>query len=88
MKRYLARHSSADEQGKTDAVAVAELEQKLGLERALDVHVQLGLGQAAHERDHGGAGSGGLAGIGGVGHTSSFGPSVEPLYPLHTIAAR
>ena len=39
--------------GQRDAVAFAELQQHLGFERALDVHVELGLGNAADERVHG-----------------------------------
>ena len=53
LNRYWARHSSADEQGSVDAVAPPELEQQLRLERALDVQVQLRLGQPADEAPDG-----------------------------------
>ena len=71
--------------GQRDAVAAAELEQQLGLKRALDVQVQLGLRQATQERLEGGVGEGER---GGVGHGAPSGHRLTPLYPLGAIAAR
>jgi hypothetical protein len=48
-------------------VALGQLEHQLGLEAALDVHVQLGLGQAADEGFEGEIGHEGIMGAGGQG---------------------
>ncbi len=45
--------------GNRDAVALRQREDQLGLERALDVHVQLGLGHGAQQRGQAVGGNGG-----------------------------